>query len=157
MSRLMPCRKAGCPEYVDGGGLCARHRLEAEAEKENDAISKLYQLRAWQSRRTGLALAVRTRNPICQKLHIEGLRLRRCHNKSDCVHHAHGPRVRPDLFLSVYDEHGKSNLIALCNDCHPRERAETSEWREMAEGDAVPPGESKGEFFVRTQWSVRVA
>jgi hypothetical protein len=156
MPRLMPCRKGGCAANVDGGGYCAKHQ-PVTTDRTTGPLRTLYHSRGWQGQRTGLALAVRQRNPICQKLHVVGGRLIRCRYASALVHHMNGARLRPDLFFSVFDENGKSNLVALCKECHPEHRDETREWREMREGNSVPPGEGRGQFFVRTEWEVRVA
>jgi len=96
------------------------------------------------------------RNPQCQKLHnINGV-LRRCRNLSYLVHHITGARLRPDLFLSVFDENGKSNLVALCSACHPAEAQQTNHWQETVEGAPVPPGQLQREFFARTEWNIHL-
>jgi hypothetical protein len=62
---------------------------------------------------------VRSDNPICQKILNVGLyKNEQCHNASQLVHHRHGAIAYPELFLSVYDKDGVSNLIALCLNCH---------------------------------------
>src|SRR5579862_2111426 len=149
--RLMPCKQTGCAANVEGGGYCAKHHRDND--RTRDPANARYRSRAWRSDRSGIALAVRTRNPICQKLHCENGRLVRCHNASRLVHHVTGARLRPDLFLSVYDETGKSNLIALCQGCHPSAE-ETNAWQEAAEGSLVPAGKGNAEFFVRTEWRI---
>ena len=71
--------------------------------------------RAW----SGTSKRVRSQNPICQRILNVGLyKNEQCHSPAVLVHHHHSPRNRPDLFLKVYDENGKSNLIALCAGCH---------------------------------------
>lgn len=144
--RLMPCKQAGCPEVVDGGGYCANHRRDNDHARS----TAFYHTRGW-SGRTGVAKAVKVRNPICQKLESVCGRLEQCHRPAYLVHHRISPRVRPDLALKVYDEKGMSNLIALCARCHPDSDG-TPDWREASHGDMTPPG--GGEFFVRTQFSL---
>ena len=66
-----------------------------------------------------LSRVVRARNPICQRILNVGLyKNEQCHNFSQLVHHRHGASAHPELFLSVYDKEGISNLIALCLGCH---------------------------------------
>jgi hypothetical protein len=97
-----------------------------------------------------LSRVVRARNPICQKIVNAGLyRNEQCHSPSVLVHHYHSPRTRPDLFLSVYDENGVSNLIALCAQCHCDS--------DGTDGENGAPLWVEGVDFVRTefkQWQV---
>jgi hypothetical protein len=147
--RRTPCRQPGCSQLVVGSGYCDRHKQNNA--RTNDRVNKLYDLHPW-SGVNGIATVVKAKNPLCQKLIREGGRLIRCRHFSYLVHHRLSPRQRPDLFLSVYDENGVSQLIALCADCHPNSEG-TPDWKEGVEGP-VPPG--GGEFFIRTEFSITI-
>lgn len=130
MSRLMPCKQSGCPNNVEGGGYCERHKKDDPA---NDSVRRQYHSREW-SGRSGIQPAVLMRNRRCQRV-ING---KQCWNGATLVHHRISPRVRPDLFSRPFDENGTSQLIALCRDCHPRDEG-TPNWVE-------------GVDFVRTEF-----
>lgn len=146
--RLMPCRQPNCSATVNGGGYCAQHKRETN--HSHNASRKIYKGRAW-SGKVGISPAVKARNPICQKLHLVDGRLEQCRNWSFLVHHRNSPRLRPDLFASVFDERGISNLIALCQGCHPQSDG-TPEWQEARPGDVA----THGEFFIKTQWHITI-
>jgi hypothetical protein len=133
---LFPCRESGCPNNISKrGGYCDRHKNNNQYA--NDSVRQIYNAPAWKGR-SGIAPAVKARNPVCQKLKVVNGRRVQCLQPSFLVHHRLSPRVRPDLALSVYDEKGVSQLIALCDGCHP-EIEGTPDWVE-------------GVDFVRTEF-----
>jgi 5-methylcytosine-specific restriction endonuclease McrA len=99
---------------------------------------KRYKTTAW----TWLSKLVRSQNPICQRIRDDGRGPEQCRYASRMVHHHHSPKDRPDLMLSVYDEAGSSNLVALCLQCHNDSPGTFGTWIE-------------GRDFVRTNFTQR--
>jgi hypothetical protein len=105
-----------------------------------------YTTGAW----TRLSRVLRARNPICQKILNVGLyKNEQCHNASQLVHHRHGAIAHTELFFSVYDNEGVSNLISLCLGCH----VDT----DGTDGQNGTPLWVEGVHFIRTefkQWNI---
>ena len=82
--------------------------------QQNDNGTK-YQSPHWRR----VSRKIRSDNAVCQRILNVGLyHNEQCHNASQMVHHRRGAIAHPELFLSVYDRDGVSNLIALCWGCH---------------------------------------
>lgn len=96
-----PCRKAGCPALVKGGGYCPAHehverdRVWGEG-KGGDATP--YQDARWR----GLRAAFLKQHPSCAM----------CGGKAVHVDHIVAVYLRPDLRLEW------ANLRSLCVSCH---------------------------------------
>ena len=118
-----------CTKPTTDGQLCPDCRGKSRERKRgydrqraaNDPVRKLYN-RAWDK----LAGFLKARNPQCQRL-IGGIQ---CQHGSYAVHHLISPTQRPDLFTTM------SNLVCLCQYCHPGGTAGTPDWRPGA--DYVP-------------------
>jgi hypothetical protein len=92
----------------------ARRPSDTPTAQEHGGDPK-YSTGAWPK----LSRVVRARNPICQKIiSLGSYRGEQCRHFSQLVHHRHGAIAHSELFLSVYDKEGVSNLIALCLNCH---------------------------------------
>jgi hypothetical protein len=95
--------------------------------RSNSTEDKWYKGRAWRL----VSALVRSFNPICQRLLDDGRGgMERCHNPSTLVHHHNSPKQRPDLFASIFDKEGGSNLIALCSHCHTDAEGTVGVWLE---------------------------
>ena len=103
-----------CPKADDGK---AQERRETNSfRKRNDPINRLYWLASWKR----FCRIVFNRNQICQRI-IKG---EQCREAATVVHHLISPRQRPDLFLDP------TNVLALCEHCHPGGEEGTPLWRE---------------------------
>jgi hypothetical protein len=131
---LVPCAQAGCGNNVPKGTkFCERHRGRSANPLAENPVASLYNSPAW--RKT--SHLVRSHNSLCQRL-ING---KQCTEPSRLVHHRLSPYRRRDLFLSIYDENGVSQLIALCQSHHPD--VDTPDWRE-------------GVDFTRTEFRITI-
>jgi hypothetical protein len=126
------CREYKCANYVERSGYCPTH---AKKHTKDGAERARY---TSQGPFVKLSRTIKGQNPVCQRLE-RGVQ---CDKPSEITHHRHSPNSRPDLLLSVYDEQGVSNLLALCRDHHPPSDG-TPSWREGLPGD-------KNADFVRT-------
>jgi hypothetical protein len=111
------CRECGRP---CAGMYCQLHlqdnsALEADRNRNREAIRGMYKRARWMN----LAAWLRRRNAQCQRLRA-GVQ---CWHPSEVVHHLIAPQDRLDLFYTP------SNLVCLCNECHPASRQGTPEWR----------------------------
>ena len=93
-----------------------------------------------------LARKIKSDNPICQRLPATGMYRpgEQCHSPAVLVHHRRGALAHPELFLSVYDNEGVSNLIALCQRCHVDS--------DGTDGENGTDNWIEGIHFVRTQY-----
>jgi len=131
---LVPCSHEGCGENVPRGTrYCDKHRGAPANSLASDPVREWYNSPPWRR----LSLMVRSKNPLCQKL-VNG---RQCMSPSRICHHRLSPWRRRDLFLSVYDENGVSQLIALCMAHHPD--VDTPDWIE-------------GKDFCRTEFQLSI-
>jgi 5-methylcytosine-specific restriction protein A len=110
---LKPCRRAGCPELVCGGGYCAKHRKDARRIKstiqgergESGEWHGLYYTVRWREMRAAQLI----REPYCRDCGTHGVR-----SMATDVDHIVPHRGNRTLF---YDE---TNLQSLCHACHSR-------------------------------------
>lgn len=98
---LQPCRHAGCPNLVRGGGYCPHH--QRERYREQDSRRRTPAERGYGQSWRRLRVRVLRERPVCE----------RCEGKAVLVHHRdHNP---------ANVERG--NLESLCRRCHEREHA----------------------------------
>ena len=110
---LKPCRRAGCPELVRGGGYCEKHRRDVRRVKrsiqgergESGEWHSLYYTDRWREMRAVQLI----REPYCRDCGLHGVR-----SIATDVDHIVPHRGNRILF---YDE---SNLQSLCHACHSR-------------------------------------
>lgn len=112
-----------CPIAGDAGA--SEGRKDADRwRKSNDPVNALYRKASFRVR---FRTHVLHRNPICQKILRSG---QQCTNPAWVVHHLISPRECPARFLDA------TNVVALCESCHPGGAEGTPEWR--AGVDYVP-------------------
>ena len=106
-----PCSYPGCPELVESGErFCEKHaREEAKRYERYDRDPKTRRRygRAWKRIRDSYAAA----HPLCEQCLKEGR-----YTQTEEIHH-----IKP---LSEGGTHARSNLMALCKECHARIHAE---------------------------------
>lgn len=108
-----PCRRAGCPELVRGGGYCEKHRRTVRQVKrsiqgergESGEWHGLYYTERWREMRAAQLI----REPYCRDCGLHGVR-----SIATDVDHIVPHRGNRTLF---YDD---SNLQSLCHACHSR-------------------------------------
>ena len=101
-----PCRYPRCPNVIQSGQYCEKHKDEEPRAFGNKREPKnaFYDSKAWrQARSAKLAF-----DPICE----------RCGRKAaTVVHHKQKFREHPELAFTL------SNLESVCESCHNRETA----------------------------------
>lgn len=141
MSICRPCRHLGCPKYVVDDRYCPDHANEnAMRSAERSANTPAFRKYSSQGPFVKLSRLLKAQNYQCQRL-VKGVR---CERLSEITHHRLSPTDRPDLKLSVYDENGVSQLIALCREHHPPTDG-TPHWIEGKIGD-------RNADFIRTEF-----
>ena len=114
---IKPCRHAGCPELVRGGGYCEKHKTEdrsvkREIQGERGSSARyhnLYFTRRWREMRAAQLVA----EPFCRECGKMGRRTR-----AEDVDHIKPHRGDKRIF---YDP---ANLQSLCHSCHSRKTME---------------------------------
>lgn len=95
------CRQPGCPNLVEGGGYCDKHKSNYNRMRRDDEESVFYRSHAWRK----LSEWYRRQHPVCEQC---GQAL------SEMVHHRRPIREGGDRFAV-------DNLQASCWKCHARE------------------------------------
>lgn len=100
----LPCNFPGCPELIDDGGYCDKHRLLVVKyyDKERDSSNKRGYTAHWRKVR---AMKLR-RNPLCERCEARG-KLK----EARIVHHI-VPIARGGAI------HDMDNLMSVCRSCH---------------------------------------
>ncbi|MEG2617768.1 MAG: HNH endonuclease [Oscillospiraceae bacterium] len=111
----MPARKSK-PITFDPQAWPASWVLELIAQGN---IHAFYISAVWKRCR---AEALKEQHGECQLCAAKGKRV-----PATTVHHVHPLRQRPDLALSLLDERGRRQLLALCDSCHWHEHHEAAE------------------------------
>lgn len=78
--------------------------------KDYDRPIDFYKSTEWKKLR---AAVLRMDRNECQMCKAAGR-----YSRAVTVHHVHHLKDRPDLALSLKDEHGKRQLVSLCKHCH---------------------------------------
>lgn len=107
-----PCSFPGCPNLTDGR-FCEEHQKQENKRYEkydrDPAVRRRYG-RAWKRIRDSYV----AQHPFCEQCYDKGVLV-----ETEEVHHK-----KP---LSQGGTHDRSNLIALCKECHARIHAESGE------------------------------
>lgn len=124
---LKPCRRAGCPELVRGGGYCDKHqrtvrRMRRDTQGERGVSGEwhgLYYTARWREMRAEQLIM----EPYCRDCVAHGVR-----SAATDVDHIVPHRGDRKLF---YD---KTNLQSLCHSCHSRKTIAEQSFK-----DSPPP------------------
>ena len=109
MKPTRPCSFPGCPNLTDRR-FCPEHeKLEAQRSEryDRDSATKRRYGRAWKRIRDSYA----AEHPLCEVCLAKGV-----YTPTEEIHHK--------LPLSQGGTHDRSNLMALCKECHARIHAE---------------------------------
>lgn len=124
---LKPCRRAGCPELVRGGGYCDKHQRTARRTRRDTQGERgvsgewhgLYYTARWREMRAEQLII----EPYCRDCSAHGIR-----SAATDVDHIVPHRGDRKLF---YD---KTNLQSLCHSCHSRKTIAEQSYK-----DSPPP------------------
>ena len=118
---LKYCKQPACGNRTrNEKGYCDVHvhknmTTDYQHERCKDIVDKLYGCARWYR----LRRMVLEQNYQCQRF----LGFEQCTKPSRVIHHLISPRERPELMYET------TNLVALCDSCHPGGAAGTPDWQ----------------------------
>lgn len=101
---LRPCRYPGCPELIEGGGYCDKHKRQ-ERKRHDDNRPGARQ-RGYDKRWEKVRAQYIAEHPLCERCEAKGLI-----TPTAMVHH----KIPISQGGKVLD---KSNLMSVCRRCH---------------------------------------